>query len=62
MTDLDGPVSRDMVCKVTSVEVALERTDREDKLRILDLFLDLWVADGTDIDLFNANEPLRLET
>ena len=40
-----------MVGEVTGVEVALQSTNREDQLRVLNLLLDLWVTEGADVDL-----------
>lgn len=48
---LNGASRRNLVGEVAGVEVALQATDREDKLCALDFLLDFGAADGSNVDL-----------
>jgi hypothetical protein len=48
---LDSGRPRGAVCEVASVEVGFECTNRDNKLRTLDLLFNFWVRDRTNIDL-----------
>lgn len=50
-TYLNGASRWNLVGEVASVKVALQATDREDKLSALHFFLDFRTTDGSDVDL-----------
>ena len=51
LTYLDSFGGWDVVSEVTSVEVTLETTNRDDEFGVLNSFPDLRSTDGADIDL-----------
>jgi hypothetical protein len=49
--NLDSAGRRNLVCEVSGIEVALEATDGNEELCVLNLFLDLWTTDRPNVDL-----------
>jgi hypothetical protein len=51
MTDLDGTGCWDAVGEISGIEITLQASDGDDKLRVLDVLLDLRMCERSDINL-----------
>lgn len=53
---------RDVICEISSVEVAEHRSDRDEQFRTLNLLKDFRMTDRSDVDLEGMVESLAVVT
>jgi len=56
LAHLDGPILLDMVRKVASIEIALERTDIQDEIGTFDAPPHFWTTDLSNVNLVGEHK------